>query len=385
MVSKKIVILGSTGSIGINALKVAARFPERFQVVGLSCYNSFSIFEKQIQKFRPSMVALTRQGIERLRRSSKGLATAQMYDVETELAEMVTQPEVDVVVLGMRGSAALLPFLAAVRAGKTVAPANKEALVIAGEQIMDEARIHGARIIPVDSEQSAIFQCLQGAAGQSIKKIYLTASGGSLRTVAPERFEKLTREDILRHPRWKMGPKITVDSATLLNKGFEVIEAMRLFRLSAKQIEVLVHPEAIIHSMVEFADGAVMAQLGVTDMRLPIQYALTYPERLPTGLPGVHFTELHALHFEKPDFEKFPLLELALDVARKEGTLPAVLNAADEVAVEAFLKEEINLTRVCAVVQKVVQSHRSRKHPTIKEILEADRWAREETLIQLER
>lgn len=384
MAVKNIVILGSTGSIGINALKVIARYPERFKVLALSCYNSFPVFEKQIRQFQPCMVAVTQKVAVKLGKSGSGRGL-KIFDVDSDLGALVAHPKVDVVILGMRGSAALEPFLAAVKAGKTVAPANKEALVIAGRHIMEAARCHGASIIPIDSEQSAIFQCLQGAPRQKIRKVYLTASGGPLRNTALNRFGSLTVRDILRHPRWKMGPKITVDSATLLNKGFEVIEAMRLFDLTTKQIEIVVHPEAIIHSMVEFQDGAIMAQLGVTDMRLPIQYALSFPERLPTGLPPVNFTGIKSFHFEPPDLRKFPLLALALDVARKDGTLPAVLNAADEVAVEAFLQEKIRLNRVCDVVQKVVDMHRSKKDPSVHDIVAADQWAREETRIRLGR
>jgi 1-deoxy-D-xylulose-5-phosphate reductoisomerase len=384
MAAKNIVILGSTGSIGINVLKVIARYPERFKVLALSCYNSFPVLERQIRRFQPRLVAVTQNLAVKLKKSGLGHGR-KIFDVDSDLGEMVADSAADVVILGMRGSAALGPFLAAVKAGKTVAPANKEALVIAGRHIMETARCCGANIIPIDSEQSAIFQCLQGAAGQKIRKVYLTASGGPLRNTAPSRFGSLAVKDILRHPRWKMGPKITVDSATLLNKGFEVIEAMRLFDLTAKQVEIIVHPEAIIHSMVEFQDGAIMAQLGVTDMRLPIQYALTFPERLPTGLPPVNFTGIKAFHFERPDLRKFPLLELALDVARRDGTLPAVLNAADEVAVEAFLQEKIRLNRVCDVVEKVVGAHRSKKDPSLRDIIAADQWAREETRIQLGR
>lgn len=378
MSKKNIVILGSTGSIGINTLKVIQRYPKDFNVFGLSCYNNFGLFDKQIQEFEPDYVAVSEKGFQRY---SSGRLSGKMkvFSTGRDLEALVSSKKVDTVVIAMRGSAALKPFLAAVRAGKNVAPANKEALVIAGEIIMKEARKHRAQIIPIDSEQSAIFQCLQGQETQTLKKIYLTASGGTLRNVASSKFDKLSVKEILNHPRWDMGNKITVDSATLLNKGFEVIEAMRLFGLTEDDIEVVVHPQAIIHSMVEFIDGSVIAQLGVTDMRLPIQYALTYPKRMATGLQSLDFAKLKELTFEKPDLRKFPLLAVALDVARKGGTYPSVLNASDEVAVDAYLDGKIKLTKVFSVVEKVVRSHKSMQEPSLDQILDADSWARQET------
>ncbi len=294
-----------------------------------------------------------------------------------DCAQLASLKEVDVVVLAMRGISALMPFLEALRAGKTVAPANKEALVVAGDLIMNEARRHQARIIPIDSEQSAIFQCLDGQKSNPVF-VHLTASGGPLREIGFKKFKHMTPKDILRHPRWKMGPKITVDSATLMNKGFEVIEAKHLFNLNYRQIKVLVHPEAIIHSMVEFADGSLLAQLGVTDMRLPIQYALTYPERLPTGLKSLDLARLGALHFQEPDLNRFPSLGLAYEAARLAGSMPAVLNAADEEAVEAFLRGKIDFLSIYKVVEKVVLRHKIVKNPSLKAILETDEWARHE-------
>jgi len=246
-----------------------------------------------------------------------------------------------------------------------------------GDLIMEEAAKNGATVIPVDSEQSAIFQCLQGQDRDFLKKVFLTASGGALKDVDIEHFDGLSVARILDHPRWKMGKKITVDSATLMNKGFEVIEAMRLFGLRAEQVEVVVHPQAIIHSMVELCDGSVLAQLGITDMRIPIQFALTYPQRLESGLKELNFVELKELTFEKPDLKKFPSLALALDVARIGGTLPAVLNAADEVAVESFLNGRIRFTQVYDVVAEVVADHQSALYSTVEEVLQADQWARE--------
>jgi 1-deoxy-D-xylulose-5-phosphate reductoisomerase len=369
-----LAILGSTGSIGLNTLKVVDYNPQHFKVAALSAYNNFKLLEGQIKKYKPSHVAVGVEGLAHFK--SIGIKGVKFYPSE-DCARIASLKEVDVVVLAIRGASALRPFLDALAAGKTVAPANKEALVIAGDLIMNEASRHQARIIPIDSEQSAIFQCLEGQKSKPVC-VHLTASGGPLREVKLKDFKRISLKDILRHPRWKMGPKITVDSATLMNKGFEVIEAKHLFNLSYNQIKVLVHPEAIIHSMVEFADGSLLAQLGVTDMRLPIQYALTYPERLPTGLRDLDLAQLGSLNFQKPDLKKFPSLELAFEVARLAGSMPTVLNAADEEAVEAFLKGKIDFLSIYKVVEKVVLRHTIVKNPSLQAILQADEWARQE-------
>ncbi len=375
---KNVVILGSTGSIGINTLKVIERFPHHFKVFGLTAYNNVTLLTQQIQKFSPRYVAIHGDGISHLRQRI-GVGSTKIFDVESQIGDLVTDPEVDIVVIAMRGSVALEPFLKAVRAGKTVAPANKEALVVAGHMIMAEAKKYQATIIPIDSEQSAIFQCLDSRNKDELQKIYLTASGGQLHHVAKNQFRHVTLKKILRHPRWKMGKKITVDSATLMNKGFEVIEAQRLFGVSVDQIEVIIHPEAIIHSMVEFQDGSILAQLAVTDMRLPIQYALTYPHRYESGLRQLNFLQLRKLTFSPPDYTKFPSLKLCYHVARKGGSLPSVLNAADEEAVAAFLRGGLNFSKIYSVVEKVVIKHKIIPNPAMKEILDADSWAREET------
>lgn len=375
MAVKNVVILGSTGSIGVNTLKVIDRYPSRFKVFGLTAYNNTELLSRQIRRYKPAYVASAETGIDYLKRNCNG--RIKILDVEAGMSEIVSHPDVDIVVIGMRGSQALEPFLAAVRCGKTVAPANKEALVIAGDILMREAKKHKAKIIPVDSEQSAIFQCLEGHRHTDLEKVYLTASGGALHKIDAGRFDRLTVEEILNHPRWKMGKKITVDSASLMNKGFEVIEAKWLFDLDVKDIEVLIHPEAIIHSMVGFKDGSIIAQLGVTDMRLPIQYALTYPERLSSGLPQVNFLDLKSLSFEKPDLKKFPALKLAVHCASKGGTLPCVLNAADEEAVAAFLEKRISFSAIYKVVEKVVLKHTIKKNPDLKDLAAADAWARE--------
>ena len=357
---KKIAILGSTGSIGINTLKVVDRYPDRFKVVALTAYSNKELLKAQVAQYNPRFSLLGAQD-------------------EDKLVDIVSSKHVDIVVIAIRGAAALAPFLAAARAGKIIAPANKEALVIAGELIMAEARKHGAVIIPVDSEQSAIFQCLDGQKSP-VKRIHLTASGGPLKDVPVKKFSRMSVEDILRHPRWKMGPKITVDSATLMNKGFEFIEAQRLFGLRHDQINVVIHPEAIVHSMVEFVDGSVLAQLGVTDMRLPIQYALTYPERLSTGLPPLDFVALGRLNFDEPDFKKFPALALSLDVAKQAGSMPCVLNAANEEAVEEFLRGNIKFTDIYKVVEKVVLRHKMIKQLSLDKIQKSDQWARQQAL-----
>lgn len=377
MKRKNIVILGSTGSIGINTLKVIERFPRRFKVAGLTAYNNYRLLEQQLRKFKPSHAAVNGQGVSYLRRHVNTRVT-RILDVNRDVEEIVRLKSADVIVVAMHGSAALKPFLTAVRAGKTVAPANKEAIVSAGDVLMREARRHKATIIPIDSEQSAIFQCLEGQDRNHLKRIYLTASGGALLNVPRSRFDRFSIAQILKHPRWKMGKRITVDSATLMNKGFEVIEAKHLFGIEVADIEVVIHPEAVIHSMVEFTDGSIMAQLGITDMRLPIQYALTYPRRWSTGLGGIDFTRLRQLTFKKPDYAKFPSLALAIDVARRGGTLPGVLNAADEVAVDAFLNRRIPFTGIHKLVEKVVHKHSVTTNPTFSQIMDADQWAREQ-------
>ncbi len=385
MKKKRIAVLGSTGSIGVNTLRVIAAHPDAFEAVALTANNSVREIEAQIRQFRPRYVALAKAHIASLEKKYKDVL---FFDVADGLAELVARRDIDTVVIAMTGAAALAPFLAAVRAGKTVAPANKEALVMAGHILMAEARKNGAVVVPVDSEQSAIFQCLEGRSMADLHQIHLTASGGALRDVPRQRHDKVLVKQILAHPRWKMGAKITVDSATLMNKGFEVIEAHRLFGVSAEKIKVVIHPEAIIHSLVEFIDGSVIAQLGVTDMRLPIQYALTYPRRLPSGIAGLDLPGLGALTFSLPDKRTFPLLELAYEVLRKGGTAPAVLNAADEVAVDAFLQGHIGFTAIHAVVEKTVRAHikgRISLASGLRDIQHADAWARIRAIEETER
>ncbi|MCD4780523.1 MAG: 1-deoxy-D-xylulose-5-phosphate reductoisomerase [Candidatus Omnitrophica bacterium] len=375
---KRVAILGSTGTIGQNTLRVVRRFPERFQVVALTAFNNLKLLARQAAEFDPDYVAVSKDRYQSLTGKIENKKTKLLLAPD-DLEHIASLKSVDIVVIGMGGSVALKPFLSAVRAGKTIAPANKEALVVAGHLIMKEAQKYQSLIVPVDSEQSAIFQALQGNDRQELKKVYLTASGGALLNVPSKIFDRLTVQDILNHPRWKMGKKITVDSATLLNKGFEVIEAMRLFQLQTDEIQVLIHPEAIIHSMVEYLDGSIIAQLGITDMRLPIQYALTYPERWETGLKACDFFKLGQLNFQKPDLKKFPCLALALDVSKNMGTYPSVMNAADEIIVDAFLKGIIPFKKIYTILSRVLRKHQCIACPDLEEVIAADRWAREET------
>ena len=377
MKKKRIAILGSTGSIGQNALDVIRRHRDRIDVVLLSAQNNVESLAAQVREFSPKMVAISQQKVPVLKELlGKGL---RIYNTEQDLSELVTHPSVDLVLIAMSGAAALSPFLSAVKAGKVVAPANKEALVIAGEIIMRTARKSGARIVPVDSEQSAIFQCLLGQRRESLRRIVLTASGGSFRDLSREELTGVTVEQALAHPNWSMGNKLTVDSATMMNKGFEVIEAQRLFALAAHQVAVVVHPEAIVHSLVEFCDGSMIAQMGPTDMRVPIQYALTYPQRWEQPDRHLDLEKMTPLRFFAPDLKRFPLLGLAFEAARKGGTLPAVMNAAYEVAVGAFLDGRIPFLSIARSVMTVVRKHRKKNRPSVGDILEADRWAREQT------
>ncbi|MFA5362302.1 MAG: 1-deoxy-D-xylulose-5-phosphate reductoisomerase [Candidatus Omnitrophota bacterium] len=370
---KNIVILGSTGSIGQNALDVVRRHPDTLRVVGLSAHSNVKMLEKQINEFKPKIVCLTGRQAPGISYRAAGM---RLLAGKEGLKELCVDPGVDLVVVAISGSAALAPLLTAVEQGKTIALANKEALVMAGPLVMRAAAKSGVRIIPIDSEQSAIWQCICAGKGGTVKKILLTASGGPLREVSREDLGHITVKQVLRHPRWKMGKKITVDSATLMNKGFELLEAIYLFGVPADAVKVLIHPEAIIHSMVEFIDGVIMAQLSATDMRIPIQYALTYPQRLQNRLPGVDFFKLKALHFHKPDTVKFPCLDLAYQAARAGGTLPCVLNAANEICVEEFLRGDLSFVDIPKVIGKVVDKHRNTARPVLEDIFQADAWAR---------
>jgi 1-deoxy-D-xylulose-5-phosphate reductoisomerase len=367
-----VAILGSTGSVGRQALDVIRNLPGHFNVLALSAGSNVTLLEEQIREFRPRMVFAGREA-DYLRDSLKGVVATRWATLE----EMASDSAVDVVLVATVGSAGLAPTVAAVRAGKAVALANKEVLVMAGHIITAEAHRNGAQLRPVDSEHSAIWQCMWGESPNSVERIFLTASGGPFRDVPPEDLARVTAEEALRHPNWQMGQKITVDSATLLNKGLECIEARWLFDIPLEQIEVILHRESIVHSLVEFRDGSVKAQLGVPDMRLPIQCALTYPERLPSAnVPRLDLRLIGTLNFGAPGHRQFPCLALALEAGRRGGTCPAVLSAADEVAVQHFLAGHIRFTDIYRAVDDAVNAHSPVSNPDLDQVLAADAWAR---------
>jgi len=353
---KRIAVLGSTGSIGRNALDVIRRHPDRFRAAALSGYSNVGLLNRQARAFKPALVC--------------------SGEDKAALRRICSDPRVDHVLIAISGSAALDPLLWAIDARKEISLANKEALVMAGPLVMRRAAARGVKIIPIDSEQSAIWQCLRAENRRTVKTIHLTASGGPFRGMSRKELERISLADALKHPRWKMGTKITVDSATLMNKGLEVIEAMHLFGVRPEQIKVLVHPESVIHSMVEFIDGSIMAQLSATDMRIPIQYALSYPDRITGSVAPVAFVKTKALRFEKPDMAAFPCLALALRAAAAGGTMPVILNAANDVAVEAFCGRRIRFVDIPRVIERVMDAHRSLKRPALGDIKEADAWAR---------
>ena len=365
---KRLAILGSTGSIGQQTLDVVRSFSDRLQVVGLGAGRNLELLKGQIAEFEPRMVSIGETGLQNRLKSPK-------YEL-LSLEEMASHPDVDLVVVAITGKAGLGPTLAAIEAKKAIALATKEVLVMAGELVMAAAKRHGAQILPIDSEPSAIWQCLEGE-GRGVARLILTASGGPFLRLTHEELAQVTPEQALKHPTWKMGNKITIDSATMMNKGFEVIEAHRLFGVPMDDIEVVVHPQSIVHSLVEFVDGTLKAQLSPPDMRLPIQYALFYPERLPNELPRLDLANLGSLTFEAPDLERFPCLKLALEAGRKGGTYPAALSAADEVAVELFLNGRIGFSDIATLVREAVAEHHGTPHPSLEDILAADTWARE--------
>jgi len=367
---KRLAILGSTGSIGQQTLEVVRALPQRFRIVGLAAGKNTGLLTKQINEFKPRFVYY--------QNAKEHLANAE-YEL-LSLEDIACHPQVDIVVIATSGKSGLSPTLAAVKAGKNVALANKESLVVAGELITNEAKLNAARILPVDSEHSAIWQCLNGER-QPAAQLILTASGGPFRHYSPAQLKGVTAKQALKHPTWQMGRKVTIDSATLMNKGLEVIEAHWLFDTPFAHIKILIHPQSIIHSMVEFIDGSIKAQLGYPDMRLPIQYALSYPERLSNPqLPRLDWSRINNLTFEQPNFDVFPCLTLAIEAGKKGGTYPAVLCAADEVAVELFLSERIKFTDIPNLVEQTLEQHQAIVHPTLEEILAADAWAREKVL-----
>jgi len=362
---KKIAILGSTGSIGQQALDVIRALPDELKVVALTGNKNLELLERQIREFQPKMFY-------------SSVKPDISYGGEFLSAEEIaSHPEVDFVIVATAGNAGLRPALAALQAGKMVALANKEVLVMAGEIIVREASLHQAQILPIDSEHSAIWQCLQGEENKP-QRLFLTASGGPFYHYSQSQLAEVTPEQALQHPVWKMGKKVTIDSATLMNKGLEVIEAYWLFSFPFDSIEILIHPQSIVHSMVEFMDGSLKAQLSSPDMKLPIQYALSYPRRWSNPeLPRLDWNKIQSLNFEPVDYDKFPCLKLAVDAGKSGGTYPAVLCAADEVAVELFLNHRISFTDIAKIVQKTLEQHRNISQPSLEEILAADAWARE--------
>jgi 1-deoxy-D-xylulose-5-phosphate reductoisomerase len=375
---RRVVVLGSTGSIGVSSLEVIAELKDRLQPLGLSAHANWRTLFEQAQRWRPRWVTVTDPEVgRRLERGLLNGATQLLVGPEG-VATMVQDPDVDVVVTAIVGAAGLAGTWAALEAGKTIALANKETLVMAGPLVMDLAARHGARILPVDSEHSAVYQALQSGRAAEVERLVLTASGGPFRGRPAADLKHVTVEEALCHPTWRMGPKITIDSATLMNKALEVIEARWLFGLPPERIEVIIHPESIIHSFVEFTDGSVLAQLSPPDMRLPIQYALTYPERVPGPARRLNWSELRALNFQQPDFDNFPALQLGYEVARRGGTCGAVLNAANEAAVGRFLAGDLRFLDIARACRDVLAHHHYSAQPTLTELAAADRWARQE-------
>ena len=387
---KRVVILGATGSIGESALKVARDIPERMEIVGLAANSNAEKLAAAANKIRPESLCLVDETkVEILRKALE--YKPRIFSGEIGLREIACLTNSDMALVAIVGTGGLRPALAAIEAGKDLAVASKEILVMAGEIVMREARDNRVHVLPVDSEHNAIFQCLESGRGLSapkdraptfegsdVRRIILTASGGPFRELASDKFDSITPEQALKHPTWNMGPKITIDSATLFNKGLEMIEAHWLFGVEMKRVEVVIHPQSIVHSMVEFADGSTLAQLSYSDMCFPIQYAVTWPDRVPNTLPPLDFSKLSKLEFFTPRYDDFPALNLARRAGETGGTLPAVMNAANEVAVAAFLDRQVSFPRIWQIVEEVMNRHASVAHPDLDAILQADQWARGE-------
>jgi 1-deoxy-D-xylulose-5-phosphate reductoisomerase len=374
---KTIVILGATGSIGSNTLDIVARFPNEFRVAGITAGSNVEKLEEQIRRFRPSVAALANEAAAARLRDLCADLPVRILAGQEGIQEVAQTPEAELVISAIVGGAGLVPTLAAIRTGKHIALANKEPMVMAGKLMQEEARKHGVRILPVDSEHSAIFQSLEGHRHEDVKRLILTASGGPLWDCSREQLQHVTPERALQHPNWKMGSKITIDSATLMNKGLEVVEARWLFDIPESRIEVLVHRESIIHSLVEYADRSMIAQLGLPDMRTPISYAMHYPERMPLELPSLELAEIGKLTFFNPDHERFPCLRLGYESLRIGGTMPATMNAANEIAVEAFLQGGIRFLDIPDIIRSTMEAHAPKSIESVAHALEADRWARE--------
>lgn len=377
--AKNISILGSTGSIGVSTANLLERHPDRFNVVGLAAGSNLEVLADQIRKFKPRLVSVKSSIEAKKLRELIGSNSVEIRHGPEGASSVASLDEVTLVLSAIVGAAGLLPTLTAIQQSKTVALANKESMVIAGELMRRQAVKNGVTILPVDSEHSALFQCLEGHRREDIKGLILTASGGPFLHKPKEEFGAITVAQALKHPNWDMGDKITIDSATMMNKGLEVMEARWLFDLPVDKIDICVHPQSIVHSMVEYIDGSVIAQMGVPDMKVPIAYALSYPERIETGVPSLNLFEKKELTFFEPDFEKFPCLKIAFEVAHEGKTYPAVLNAANEEVVAAFLAEKIPFTDIPKLIDKTLQAHKPFEVIDLDDILEADRWGREFT------
>ena len=381
---KAITLLGSTGSIGTQTLDIAAEYPDQFRIVGLAAHSNVALLSQQIRQFRPEIVAIC--DATRLEALKEAIADLSPQPIllagEAGIVEVARYGDAEAVVTGIVGCAGLLPTIAAIQAGKDIALANKETLIAGGLIVLPLVEKHGVKLLPADSEHSAIFQCLQGIPDKSLRRILLTASGGSFRDLPVEKLAEVTIADALKHPNWTMGRKITIDSATLMNKGLEVIEAHFLFGVDYDQINIVIHPQSIIHSLIELQDTSMLAQLGWADMRLPLLYALSYPDRIPTRWEPLDLVKVGSLTFREPDHQKYPCMQLAYAAGRAGGTMPAVLNAANEQAVALFLDEKIRFLDIPRVIETVCDRHHSqnRSTPTLDDILESDRWARQEVL-----
>jgi 1-deoxy-D-xylulose-5-phosphate reductoisomerase len=372
---KNVVLLGSTGSIGTSTIKVAQDLPGQIRLIGLAAGNNAGLLLDQTRRLQPAAISIHDPAKAAELRDTLGFDT-QVWCGEEGLLKLATLPAADIVLIAIVGTAGLQPALAAIRAGKDIAVASKEILVMAGEIVMSEAREHGVKVLAVDSEHSAIFQCLDGKPSTAVRNLWLTASGGPFRTTPKAEFAAITVERALKHPSWVMGTKITIDSATLFNKGLEMIEARWLFDIGMDRVKVVVHPQSVVHSMVEFVDGSILAQLSTPDMCLPIQYALTYPERMPSERVQTDFARIGTLTFEEPDPDRFPALALARRAGEIGGSMPAVLNAANEVAVAAFVDRRIGFLQITETVRRTMDRHQVVAHPAFQQILEADAWAR---------
>lgn len=375
---KNISILGSTGSIGISTLDLVRRYPEKYKVLGLAAGSNLDILMDQIKEFNPKIVSVKDQNLaEELSKKLNSESSPEILYGEKGATKVATLEDISIVISAIVGAAGLIPTLSAIEKGKTIGLANKESMVIAGEIMSAAAKKYQSTILPVDSEHSAIFQCLQYEKKEGINHIILTASGGPFRETPLADFHKITVKEALNHPNWDMGPKITIDSATMMNKGLEVMEAKYLFDCDMDQIQVCVHPQSIIHSMVEYKDGSTLAHLGLPDMKVPIGYALSYPERYETGVKPLNLAEIKNLSFFEPDLEKFPCLGLAMKVGNLGKTYPAVLNAANEITVDAFLKEKISFLDIAKLNEETLNQHEEYHVDKIEDIINADRWARQ--------